>query len=180
MEYFPAPLEKLVEQFARLPGIGGKSVVLEKLGHGVVGVKSPDAEEDIISRFFELGVYVQNGQITFCPVMLTDADFHSSCLSPLASAGSPKKPAFWGVLQCCWIKLFKLLIIIFLAARGILIRAECCQHCRQKPLILVVFLTPSPLSPSSIRSCTRSCTHLEQQRQHGQHSSSKHQSNAHE
>ena len=25
MEYFPAPLEKLVEQFARLPGIGGKS-----------------------------------------------------------------------------------------------------------------------------------------------------------
>ena len=25
MEYFPAPLEKLVEQFASLPGIGGKS-----------------------------------------------------------------------------------------------------------------------------------------------------------
>ena len=25
MEYFPAPLERLVEQFARLPGIGGKS-----------------------------------------------------------------------------------------------------------------------------------------------------------
>ena len=25
MEYFPAPLEHLVEQFARLPGIGGKS-----------------------------------------------------------------------------------------------------------------------------------------------------------
>ena len=25
MEYFPAALEKLVEQFARLPGIGGKS-----------------------------------------------------------------------------------------------------------------------------------------------------------
>ena len=25
MEYFPAPLEALVEQFARLPGIGGKS-----------------------------------------------------------------------------------------------------------------------------------------------------------
>jgi len=24
MEYFPAALEKLVEQFARLPGIGGK------------------------------------------------------------------------------------------------------------------------------------------------------------
>ena len=25
MEYFPAPLEKLVEQFARLPGIGRKT-----------------------------------------------------------------------------------------------------------------------------------------------------------
>ena len=25
MEYFPAPLEALVEQFARLPGIGGKN-----------------------------------------------------------------------------------------------------------------------------------------------------------
>ena len=25
MEYFPAPLEKLVEQFAKLPGVGYKS-----------------------------------------------------------------------------------------------------------------------------------------------------------
>ena len=32
-------------------------------------------KEDIISRFFELGVQVQNGQITFCPTMLTEADF---------------------------------------------------------------------------------------------------------
>ena len=31
--------------------------------------------EDIISRFFELGVSVHDGQITFCPAMLTDADF---------------------------------------------------------------------------------------------------------
>ena len=43
------------------------------------GVQQPgmtgQVKEDIISRFFELGVHVQNGQITFCPVMLTDADF---------------------------------------------------------------------------------------------------------
>ena len=32
-------------------------------------------KEDIISRFFELGVHVHDGQITFCPTMLTDADF---------------------------------------------------------------------------------------------------------
>jgi hypothetical protein len=67
------------------------------------GVQQPgmtgQVKEDIISRFFELGVQVQNGQITFCPVMLTDADFLPSNLSPLASAGSPKKPAFWGALN---------------------------------------------------------------------------------
>ena len=28
----------------------------------------------------------------------------------LIAAGSPKKPAFWGALQCCWIKLSRLLI----------------------------------------------------------------------
>ena len=32
-------------------------------------------KEDIISRWFELGVSVHNGQITFAPTMLTDADF---------------------------------------------------------------------------------------------------------
>ena len=44
------------------------------------GVQQPgmtgQVKEDIISRFFELGVHVQDGQITFCPIMLTDADFH--------------------------------------------------------------------------------------------------------
>lgn len=67
------------------------------------GVQQPgmtgQVKEDIISRFFELGVHVQDGQITFCPIMLTDADFKSSNLSPFASAGSPKKPAFWGALH---------------------------------------------------------------------------------
>lgn len=32
-------------------------------------------KEDIISRFFELGVSVHDGQITFCPTMLKDTDF---------------------------------------------------------------------------------------------------------
>ena len=45
----------------------------------MAGVQQPgmtgQVKEDIISRFFELGVYVQDGQITFCPTMLTDADF---------------------------------------------------------------------------------------------------------
>ena len=45
----------------------------------MAGVQQPgmtgQVKEDIISRFFELGVQVQNGQITFCPTMLTEADF---------------------------------------------------------------------------------------------------------
>ena len=32
-------------------------------------------KEDIISRWFELGVSVHDGQITFCPTMLKDTDF---------------------------------------------------------------------------------------------------------
>ena len=45
----------------------------------MAGVQQPgmtgQVKEDIISRFFELGVYVQDGQIIFCPTMLTEADF---------------------------------------------------------------------------------------------------------
>ena len=45
----------------------------------MAGVQQPgmtgQVKEDIISRFFELGVSVHDGQITFCPTMLTDADF---------------------------------------------------------------------------------------------------------
>ena len=42
MEYFPAPLEKLVEQFARLPGIGGKSA--QRLAFYVLGLPEAEAE----------------------------------------------------------------------------------------------------------------------------------------
>ena len=43
MEYFPAPLEKLVEQFARLPGIGGKSA--QRLAFYVLGLPEAEAKE---------------------------------------------------------------------------------------------------------------------------------------
>ena len=42
MEYFPAPLEKLVEQFARLPGIGGKSA--QRLAFFVLGLPTHEAQ----------------------------------------------------------------------------------------------------------------------------------------
>ena len=47
MEYFPAPLEKLVEQFARLPGIGGKSA--QRLAFHVLGL-TQEAFADKIGR----------------------------------------------------------------------------------------------------------------------------------
>ena len=43
MEYFPAPLEKLVEQFARLPGIGSKSA--QRLAFHVLNLPMEQAQE---------------------------------------------------------------------------------------------------------------------------------------
>ena len=47
----------------------------------MAGVQQPgmtgQVKEDIISRWFELGISVRDGQITFCPTMLTDADFRN-------------------------------------------------------------------------------------------------------
>ena len=42
MEYFPAPLERLVEQFARLPGIGGKSA--QRLAFHVLNLPVEEAQ----------------------------------------------------------------------------------------------------------------------------------------
>ena len=51
----------------------------------MAGVQQPgmtgQVKEDILNRFFELGVSVENGQITFCPQMLTAADFTDGELS---------------------------------------------------------------------------------------------------
>ena len=45
----------------------------------MAGVQQPgmtgQVKEDIISRWFELGVSVHDGKITFAPSMLTDKDF---------------------------------------------------------------------------------------------------------
>ena len=42
MEYFPAPLEALVEQFARLPGIGGKTA--QRLAFHVLSLPAEEAQ----------------------------------------------------------------------------------------------------------------------------------------
>lgn len=60
MEYFPAPLEKLVEQFASLPGIGGKSA--QRLAFHVLGLSDAEVEE------FAGAILEAKRSVTCCPV----------------------------------------------------------------------------------------------------------------
>lgn len=60
MEYFPAPLEKLVEQFARLPGIGGKSA--QRLAFHILSLTDQEAQE------FAGAVLEAKRNVTCCPV----------------------------------------------------------------------------------------------------------------
>ena len=76
MEYFPAPLEKLVEQFARLPGIGGKSA--QRLAFHVLNLPMEDARE------FADAIVNAKKSVTLCPVCqnLTDGGLCGICASP--------------------------------------------------------------------------------------------------
>lgn len=78
MEYFPAPLEKLVEQFASLPGIGGKSA--QRLAFFILGL--PEAE----AQSFAGAILDAKRSITCCPVC---QNFTSGGLCPICS--SPKR-----------------------------------------------------------------------------------------
>jgi len=60
MEYFPAPLEKLVEQFARLPGIGGKSA--QRLAFHVLSLSEEEAQT------FANAILEAKHNVTACPV----------------------------------------------------------------------------------------------------------------
>ena len=60
MEYFPAPLEKLTEQFARLPGIGRKSA--QRLAFFVLGLPLEEAQE------FADAIVDAKKSVTLCPV----------------------------------------------------------------------------------------------------------------
>lgn len=76
MEYFPAPLEKLVEQFASLPGIGGKSA--QRLAFHVLDMTDQEAEE------FAQAILTAKRTVTTCPVCrnLTAGGLCSICASP--------------------------------------------------------------------------------------------------
>ena len=78
MEYFPAPLEKLVEQFARLPGIGSKSA--QRLAFHVLGLPVEEAKE-----FADAILDAKRG-VTCCPVC---QNFTAGGLCPICA--SPKR-----------------------------------------------------------------------------------------
>ena len=60
MEYFPAPPEKLVEQFARLPGVGYKSA--QRLAFYVLSLPEQEA------RAFADAIMDAKRSVTLCPV----------------------------------------------------------------------------------------------------------------
>ena len=76
MEYFPAPLEKLVEQFARLPGIGSKSA--QRLAFHVLDLPMEEAQE------FADAIVTAKKNVTLCPVCqnLTEGGLCPICASP--------------------------------------------------------------------------------------------------
>ena len=76
MEHFPAPLERLVEQFARLPGIGGKSA--QRLAFHVLGLTDGEAAE------FADAILEAKRSVTCCPVCqnLTAGGLCPICASP--------------------------------------------------------------------------------------------------
>ena len=60
MEYFPAPLEKLVEQFAKLPGVGYKSA--QRLAFHVLSLPTEEAQT------FADAITDAKRSVTLCPV----------------------------------------------------------------------------------------------------------------
>ena len=75
MEHFPAPLEKLVEQFARLPGIGGKSA--QRLAFYVLGLPEEEARE------FADAILDAKHSVTCCPVC---QNFTAGGLCPICAS----------------------------------------------------------------------------------------------
>ncbi|MCD8145517.1 MAG: recombination mediator RecR [Oscillospiraceae bacterium] len=79
MQYFPPALEKLTEQFAKLPGIGSKSA--QRLAFYVLSMQDSEAED------FANAIVTAKRAVTCCPVCqnLTQGD------GPCGICASPKR-----------------------------------------------------------------------------------------
>ena len=78
MDYFPAPLETLTEQFAKLPGLGRKSA--QRLAFHVLGMTEGEAEA------FANAILDAKRSVTCCPVC---QNFSAGGLCPICA--SPKR-----------------------------------------------------------------------------------------
>ena len=76
MRTFPAALERLTEEFARLPGIGGKTA--QRLAFHVLSMSEEDAEE------FADAIISAKKTVRCCPICqnLTDQEVCAICESP--------------------------------------------------------------------------------------------------
>ena len=77
MQYFPAALQDLADQFARLPGIGGKTA--QRLAFHVLSLPQEEAEA------FANAILEAKSTVHTCPVCqnLTDRDVCPICSDPL-------------------------------------------------------------------------------------------------
>ena len=81
MQYFPAALQNLADQFARLPGIGGKTA--QRLAFYVLGLPEESAQE------FADAIMEAKHSVHTCPVCqnLTDREICPNCADDLRDHG---------------------------------------------------------------------------------------------
>ncbi len=81
MQYFPAALQELSDQFARLPGIGGKTA--QRLAFYVLGLSEDDAQA------FADAILQAKQTVHTCPVCqnLTDREICPICEDPMRDRG---------------------------------------------------------------------------------------------
>lgn len=81
MQYFPAALQELADQFARLPGIGGKTA--QRLAFHILGLPFEDAQA------FADAIVTAKKEVTTCPVCqnLTDRELCPICADPQRDQG---------------------------------------------------------------------------------------------
>ena len=81
MQYFPAALQNLADQFARLPGIGGKTA--QRLAFYVLGLPEEAAQE------FADAIMEAKRSVHTCPVCqnLTDREICPICDDPMRDRG---------------------------------------------------------------------------------------------
>ncbi len=81
MQYFPAALQELSDQFARLPGIGGKTA--QRLAFHVLGLSDNEAQD------FADAIIQAKKTVHTCPVCqnLTDREVCPICEDPMRDRG---------------------------------------------------------------------------------------------